>query len=187
MIVINDKKYVKRAEIVREKGTNRASFFRGEVNKYGWVDIGSSFLPSDIIAAILYSQLENLKRIQAKRIALWNIYYSSLKSLEKEGTIILPEIPDYATNNGHLFYMLCRNIKEREALISYLKSFGILSVFHYLSLHKSPFYRKKHDGRKLPNSDKFSDCLLRLPMYYKLQLKQVNLITQKIKQFYKNY
>ncbi len=187
MIVINDSRYIKRAEIIREKGTNRASFFRGEVDKYGWVDIGSSFLPSDIIAAILYSQLENLKKIQAKRISLWNEYYQSLNTLEQKGIIGLPNIPTYATNNGHLFYILCRNLQERNNLINYLKSFGILSVFHYLSLHKSPFYRKKHDGRKLANSDRFSDCLLRLPIYYELSRKQVKLITQKIKQFYKQY
>lgn len=185
MIAINDKKYIKRAEIIREKGTNRASFFRGEVDKYGWVDIGSSFLPSDIIAAILYSQLENLKKIQKKRILLWKNYFKNLTKLEEQGYLKLPRIPEYATNNGHLFYILCRNLNERDGLINYLKSFGILSVFHYLSLHKSPFYRKKHDGRKLPNSDKFTDCLLRLPLYYELSLKEVNHITRKIKEYYR--
>jgi dTDP-4-amino-4,6-dideoxygalactose transaminase len=185
MIAINDKKYIKRAEIIREKGTNRASFFRGEVDKYGWVDIGSSFLPSDIIAAVLYSQIENLKKIQKKRILLWKNYYKNLINLEEHGYVKLPRIPEYATNNGHLFYILCRNLKERDGLINYLKSFGILSVFHYLSLHKSPFYQKKHDGRKLPNSDMFTERLLRLPLYYELSLKQVNHITRKIKEYYK--
>lgn len=186
MIVINDDKYLKRAEIIREKGTNRSSFFRGEIDKYGWVDIGSSFLPSDIIAAFLYSQLENLKKIQAKRISLWQAYSERLKPLEQEGFFRIPEIPEYATNNGHLFYILCRNIDERTALINCLKENGILAVFHYQSLHKSPFYKGKHDGRKLPNSDKFTDCLLRLPMFYELKIEHVNLIARKIKEFYKH-
>ena len=185
MIAVNDKKYIKRAEIIREKGTNRASFFRGEVDKYGWVDIGSSYLPSDIIAAILYSQIENLDKIQKKRIKIWETYYNNLQVMEEKGYLKLPCIPGYATNNGHLFYILCRNLKDRDGLINYLKSFGILSVFHYLSLYKSPFYRKKHDGRKLPYSDMFTDCLLRLPLYYELSLKQVNHITRKIKEYYK--
>ena len=185
MIVINNDKYIKRAEIIREKGTNRSSFFRGEIDKYGWVDIGSSFLPSDIIAAFLYSQLENLKKIQAKRISIWQAYYEKLKPLEQEGFFKMPEIPEYATNNGHLFYILCRNLGERTALINYLKKSGILAVFHYLSLHKSPYYKGKHDGRILPNSEKFSNCLLRLPYYYELSFEQINVITGKIKQFYK--
>lgn len=186
MLAINNKKYIKRAEIIREKGTNRASFFRGEVNKYGWVDVGSSFLPSEITAAFLFSQIENLKKIQKKRIILWKTYHKNLVPLEDKGHIRLPLIPDYASNNGHLFYILCKNAKERGDLINYLKSFGILTVFHYLSLHKSPFYRKKHDGRKLPNSDKFTDCLLRLPIYYELSVKLVNHITRLIEKFYKS-
>lgn len=185
MIVINDEKYLKRAEIIREKGTNRSSFFRGEVDKYGWVDIGSSFLPSEIIAAFLYSQLENLKKIQAKRISIWKAYYKKLKPLSDAGYFTIPRVPEYASNNGHLFYILCRNTGERTELINHLKKNGILSVFHYLSLHKSPYYGDKHDGRNLPNADRFSDCLLRLPLFYELTQKQIDLITEKIKQFYR--
>jgi dTDP-4-amino-4,6-dideoxygalactose transaminase len=184
MIIINNEKYIKRAEIIREKGTNRSSFFRGEVNKYGWVDIGSSFLPSDIIAAFLYSQLKNLKKIQAKRILLWQTYYEKLKPLEQEACFKMPKLPEYATNNGHLFYILCRNTGERTALINYLKKNGILAVFHYLPLHKSPFYKRKHDGRILPNSELFSKHLLRLPLYYELSLEQVNKVTENIYRFY---
>lgn len=184
MLVINNKKYVKRAEIIREKGTNRMAFFRGEVDKYGWVDIGSSFLPSDIISAFLFAQLENLRKIQTKRISLWNAYFSQLKELEDKNLIKLQHYPDYATNNGHLFYILCKNLNERSKLIDYLKSYGILSVFHYQSLHKSQYYKDKHDKRELPNSDKYTNCLLRLPLYYELSLKQVKFIAGKIKQFY---
>ncbi|HJY63347.1 MAG TPA: dTDP-4-amino-4,6-dideoxygalactose transaminase [Ignavibacteria bacterium] len=186
MIVINDNKLIKRAEIIREKGTNRSSFFRGEVNKYGWVDIGSSYLPSEIIAAFLYAQLENLKKIQKKRISLWNLYYKTLMTLEHEGIISLPYIPEYAANNGHVFYIICKSLAERTELIDHLKKCGILAVFHYQSLHKSPFYKKKYESPKLVNSDKFSNCLLRLPLYYELSFKHVKLICQKIKQFYKS-
>jgi dTDP-4-amino-4,6-dideoxygalactose transaminase len=184
MIVVNDEKYFSRAEIIREKGTNRASFFRGEVDKYGWSDIGSSFLPSDIIAAFLFSQLENYKKIQTKRVKIWQTYYIALKELEEEGFIKLPVISDYATNNGHLFHVICKSLKERDELIKYLKTYGILAVFHYQSLHKSPYFKKKHDKRELPNADKYSNCLLRLPLFYELTIEQVSFIINKIKMFY---
>jgi len=185
MIVINDERFVQRAEIIREKGTNRSQFFRGEVDKYGWVDIGSSFLPSDIIAAFLYAQIENLDKIQIRRKEVWNNYNDGLKSLEKRGVTGLPKIPSYATNNAHMFYILCEDLAERMALIKHLKANNIGAVFHYLSLHKSPFYHEKHDGRELPNADRFTDSLLRLPFYFELteydQLKIVNAIIE----FYK--
>ncbi len=184
MIVINDASLVKRAEIIREKGTNRAAFFRGEVDKYNWVDIGSSFLPSEITAAFLYAQLEKLDEIQNKRKALWNAYYERLKPLEAAGKVSLPHIPSYATNNAHLFYVLCANVEERTGLSLYLKKNDILAVFHYLSLHSSPFYASRHDGRALPNSDMFSDRLLRLPMYYDLTEDDVDFVADKIDEFY---
>ena len=179
LLTINDERFVGRAEVIWEKGTNRASFFRGEVNKYGWVDTGSSFLPSEIISAFLWAQLENLEKIQAKRKLLWETYYNNL-SKKTNPNFSLPEIPDYATNNGHMFYLTFDNIENRTAVISKLKEHNILSVFHYLSLHKSEFYKDKHDGRILNNSDKFTDCLLRLPLYYELEIEQVNLITDLI-------
>jgi dTDP-4-amino-4,6-dideoxygalactose transaminase len=185
MIVLNNDEYIKRAEIVREKGTNRSAFFRGEVEKYGWVDIGSSYLPSEIISAFLYAQLESLEKIQQKRISLWKNYYELLKPLEEEGLIDLPYIPEYATNNGHLFYIICKSLKQRTNLIEYLKSNNIFAVFHYLPLHKSEFYKNKHDGRELPNADKYSDQLLRLPMYYELSTDNIAFITEMIKDFYK--
>ncbi len=183
MIIINDESYVNRAEIIREKGTNRSAFFRGEVDKYNWVDIGSSFLPSDIIAAILYAQLENLDKIQKQRISLWNAYHKSLKPLADKGYFSLPVIPDYATNNGHMFYILC-DANKRQALINHMKKSDILPTFHYLSLHRSPFYRELHDGRELRNTDNFSETLLRLPLYYELSQGDVEFITEKIAEFF---
>lgn len=184
MIVINDTQFEKRAEIIREKGTNRSAFFRGEIDKYGWVDIGSSFLPSDIIAAFLYAQLENLEKIQKRRIQIWQNYYNALSELAQQGKITLPYIPDYATNNGHLFYVVCNSLDERTALLSYLKERGIGAVFHYLALHKSSFYANKHDGRALPNTDKFADCLLRLPFYYEISAQEQEIVVKSIKEFY---
>jgi dTDP-4-amino-4,6-dideoxygalactose transaminase len=184
LLAINDPQYINKAEIIREKGTNRSQFFRGEINKYGWVDIGSSFLPSDIIAAYLYAQLENIDDIQSKRSALWQKYYNNLEILANQGKIELPIIPDYATNNAHMFYLITKKSDDREKLISFLKSNNIYAVFHYLSLHKSEFYEGKHDGRILENADRFTDNLLRLPMFYELTFDQVDYITEKIIEFY---
>ena len=186
MLVINDKKYISRAEIIWDKGTNRTAFFRGEVDKYGWVDIGSSFLPSEIIAAFLYAQLENLKEIQSARKKSWNYYYQSLKQIAIKCKMELPQIPEYATNNSHIFYLICNSLDERTNLIHYLKSQGILSVFHYLSLHSSPYYFIKHGKRELRNSDHFSDCLVRLPLYYELTIDEQSYIIDSIIKFYKS-
>lgn len=186
MLVINDESFVDRAEIIWEKGTNRAEFFRGEVNKYGWVDTGSSFLPSEIIAAFLWSQLENIELIQNKRKSLWNEYYKKLKPLSEKGYFQLPIVPEYATNNGHMFYILCNNIIERTGLITKAKSNKVGLVFHYLSLHSSPYYKNKHDGRELPHSDKFTNCLVRLPMYYELTKAQIEFICNLIGDYYTN-
>jgi dTDP-4-amino-4,6-dideoxygalactose transaminase len=180
LLAINDPRYVDRAEIIREKGTNRSSFFRGEVDKYGWVDIGSSFLPSDIISAYLFAQLENLDTIQTRRKAIWQRYWDQLAPVLPEYGITLPTIPSYATNNAHMFYLVCRNLEQRTALISTLKAQGIHAVFHYLSLHDSPYFQKKHDGRALPNSDRFTNCLVRLPMYYELSDSDVDHVAQAV-------
>jgi len=172
MLAINDESMQKRAEIIWEKGTNRAEFFRGEVNKYGWVDIGSSFLPSEIVAAFLYAQIENLENIQNKRKQIWQTYYESLQKINSIG-MHLPYIPEYATNNAHMFYLICHNLEDRTELILKLKEKGINAVFHYQSLHKSPYYLSKYCGNELPNTDKYSDCLLRLPLYYELNENDV--------------
>ena len=168
MLAINDHQFSERAEIIWEKGTNRSALFRGDVDKYGWVDIGSSFLPSEIIAAFLWAQLENLDKIQNKRKEIWNNYNSKLQDWAISNNVKLPIVPDYATNNGHMFYLTCESIEQRTAIIQKLRDANILAVFHYLSLHSSPYYSDKHDDRELPETDKFSDCLLRLPLFFEL-------------------
>src|ERR1035437_1100920 len=184
MIVINNPKFVQRAEIIREKGTNRSAFFRGEVNKYGWVDVGSSFLPSDIIGAFLFAQLENIDDIQAKRKKIWNWYHQGLSLLEQKNLIKLPDIPSYATNNAHMYYLICKNQEERTALIKFLRENDIYAVFHYLSLHKSPYYSSLYSGGELPNADRFTDCLVRLPFYYELKEEEIIVICSAIKKFF---
>jgi dTDP-4-amino-4,6-dideoxygalactose transaminase len=167
MLAINDDRFINRAEIIWEKGTNRAEFFRGEVNKYGWVDTGSSFLPSEIIAAFLWAQIENMKAIQSRRKHLWTIYNKELIKTTSE-IIHLPNLPDFATNNAHMYYIVTKNEDLRSNLITELKNNGFHAVFHYISLHSSPYYIDKHDDRVLQNTDKFTNCLLRLPMYFEL-------------------
>ena len=185
MLCINDDRFIQRAEIIWEKGTNRSQFFRGEVDKYSWVDTGSSFLPSEIISAFLWAQIENMKDIQDKRIKIWNCYYEGLSSFEPVSIKKpkLPLVPEYATNNAHMFYLVCDNVDDRTKFIQHLKDKGILSVFHYLSLHKSSYY-EKYSIRKseLPNSDMFSDCLVRLPLFYELTDEQVEYIINTIKE-----
>jgi dTDP-4-amino-4,6-dideoxygalactose transaminase len=185
MLVVNDEKYFRRAEIIWEKGTNRAEFFRGEVNKYGWVDIGSSFLPSELISAFLYAQLENIEKIQERRKEIWHRYYKALKILEEKGYIKLPYIPSYATVNGHIFYFLCNDNMTQQAILSYLKSNGILAVFHYLPLHESPFYANKHDGRDLPYSKMISENIVRLPLYYNLTNEEQDFVIESVIKFFK--
>jgi len=184
MLLINHKKFVKRAEIIWEKGTNRVAFRRGETQKYEWVDVGSSFLPSDIVAAFLYAQLENLDSIQSRRKEIWKRYYQQLKSLEDQGMIKLPNIPKYASNNGHMFFIICQSIRERDALIDFLDGQEIKAVFHYLSLHKSPFYKSKHDGRTLKNTDHYANCLLRLPLYFELSESDQQKVIDQVVKFY---
>ncbi|MEJ5051259.1 dTDP-4-amino-4,6-dideoxygalactose transaminase [Chryseobacterium culicis] len=184
MLAINDPQYFDRAEVIREKGTNRSAFFRGEVNKYGWVDLGSSFLPSEIISAFLYAQLENLEIIQKKRLEIWNNYQNGLSSLQEKGFITLPDMPSYATNNAHMYYIICRSYEERTHLIQYLKTQDIHPVFHYLSLNKSDFFLANNPKIDIPNSDHFTDCLLRLPFYYELSENEQNKIIELINSFY---
>jgi len=184
MLAINDERFIHRAEIIWEKGTNRAEFFRGEVNKYGWVDIGSSFLPSEVIAAFLWAQIEHLDEIQNKRKEHWNRYYEALKPLADKGYFKLPQIPESATNNAHMFYLVCPTLEERTKLIAALKQNDILAVFHYLSLHSSPYYTEKHDGRILSNCDMFADCLVRLPLFYELSEADLAKIIDTIKTHY---
>lgn len=181
LLAINDERFIKRAEIIWEKGTNRAEFYRGEVNKYGWVDIGSSFLPSEITSAFLWAQLEELDKIQQKRNIIWEKYYSGLKKWADQNDVQLPTIPEYATNNAHMFYMICPTPEFRTRLLNHLKNSGVYSVFHYLSLHKSEYYSNKHDNRPLFNADRYTDCLLRLPLFVELRNEEINTIISYIK------
>lgn len=186
LLCVNDERFIRRAEIIWEKGTNRAEFFRGMVNKYGWVDTGSSFLPAEINSAFLWAQLESLDTIQARRKEIWNMYHEGLKDLAANGCFSMPDMPDYATNNAHMFYIVCRNLEERTGLIAYLKEHEALAVFHYLSLHLSEYYKEHHEGEipDLPNCDRFADCLVRLPMYFELKDEDVQLVIRSIKEFY---
>lgn len=183
MLVINDERFIKRSEIIWEKGTNRSEFFRGEVNKYEWVDTGSSFLPSEINAAYLYAQIENIDKIQARRKIIFDTYYYGLESWSKQHNVQLPYIPEYATNNGHMFYMVCNSLEQRTALLDHLKKNGVYAVFHYLSLHKSKYYSGLYSGKELVNADRFTDRLLRLPFFYELTDDEIIKIVQCIKEF----
>ncbi len=181
---INEESLVQRAEIIREKGTNRSSFFRGEIDKYGWVDIGSSFLPSELTAAFLLAQLEAIEEIQARRIEIWNHYLSRLKPLESAGHVQLPFIPNYATNNGHMFYLVCPSVEVRMALSAHLKSKGVQTAFHYQSLHLSEYFKGLHDGRDLVEADRYTDGLVRLPLFYELDADQIDNISDLVVEFF---
>lgn len=176
LLVVNDNKYINKAQIIREKGTNRLAFLKGQVDKYGWVDIGSSFLPSDLNAALLYSQLKNKNKIQKRRLMLWQYYYKKLMNLNTSDKLSLPIIPDYASNNAHMFYILLQNEKLRDKIINTLKLNGFIAAFHYQSLHKSNYFLSYNQLQELPLADKYSNCLLRLPLFYDLKLKSIDLI-----------
>lgn len=165
LLVINNEKLISRAEIIWEKGTNRSAFYKGIVDKYGWVDIGSSFLGSELNAAFLYAQLLSIDSIQSRRRKIWKEYHKQLEEWSRNNQVQQPLIPEYSTNNAHLYYLVMKNEESRDNIISSLQKKGIQAVFHYQSLHKSPFFIKKHDGRELENADKFSTRLVRLPLY----------------------
>lgn len=186
LLTINNSEYCNRSEIIWEKGTNRSAFFRGETDKYGWVDVGSSFLPSEIISAFLYAQLENLNEIQTKRLEIWLTYHEKLTPLAINKKLRLPFIPTYATNNAHMFYLICNSLEERTALIAHLKQHNIMAVFHYLSLHKSPYFLDKHDGREMHFADQYAETLVRLPLFYDLSKDDQEFICNTILAFYSN-
>ena len=185
-IVINNEALIERAEIIREKGTNRSKFFRGEVDKYTWVDIGSSYLPSDLLAAFLYAQLENMEVIEEQRKAIFNYYYEALTPLAKKGVLRLPAIPSECKSNSHMFYIILDDEQTRDALMNYLKSNGILAVFHYLPLHISPMGRSMgyKDGQ-LPVTEYISERLLRLPFYYNLSHEELTKVITCIEDFFR--
>ena len=184
-LLIRDERYVEDAEIIREKGTNRSKFYRGQIDKYTWVNFGSSYLPSDMNAAYLYAQLEMAEEITAARMACWNRYYERLAPLQEAGKLELPTVPEGCTHNAHMFYCKAADITERQALIEYLKQNGILSVFHYIPLHTAPAGQKfgRFHGEDRYTT-KESERLLRLPMYYGLRLEQVDEICDKVRTFF---
>lgn len=184
LLAINNEEYLKRAEIIWEKGTNRAAFFRGEVAKYNWVDLGSSFLPSELNSAFLFAQLENIDDIIQKRKSIWNSYYSSFKAIEVSGKVKLPLIPDNSTNNAHIFYLVCKDINQRNGFIKFMKEHDILTVFHYLPLHKSEFYLESNQDIELPNAQFYGETLVRLPLFYELQDKEVDHIIDKVIEYF---
>ncbi len=183
MLVVNDERLIPRAEIIREYGTNRSQFLRGEIAQYGWMDKGSSNMPSELLAAFLFAQLECLTKIQSQRMIHWNQYKTLLKPLHNQGLIQLPEMSDSIKHNAHIFYIFCQDKSQRTALINALKAANINAVFHYNALHQSTYFKDKHDGRNLPNSDKYTDCLLRLPLYYDLTSNDVQRVALTITQF----
>ena len=187
-LVLNDPEYIERAEILREKGTNRSKFYRGEIDKYTWVDFGDSFLPSELNAAYLWAQLERAEEVNADRLASWSAYHAALEPLAKRGKLALPVVPEGCAHNGHMFYVKCRDLEERTALIAFLKDRGILAVFHYVPLHSAPAGRKY--GR-FSGEDEYttreSDRLLRLPMYYGLTEEDREQVSETIKGFYKQW
>lgn len=186
MLVINDERFSQQAEILREKGTNRAAFFRGEVDKYGWVAVGSSFLASDITAAFLYAQFEQLKNIQATRCNLWQRYHQAFLPLAQQGVVQLPEAIEGSSENGHMYYIVCKHLDQRNQLIACLKEKGIQAVFHYLSLHRSAYFASHYKGEALAYSDHYTDCLVRLPLYTSLAIEEQDQIIKMILQFYTN-
>ena len=184
-LVINDPEYNERAEILREKGTNRAKFFRGQVDKYTWVDFGDSYLPSELNAAYLWAQLLNADEINDNRIATWNRYYQGLQTMAKEGKFEIPTVPEECEHNAHMFYLKCKDLKERSEFIKFMKEKELYCVFHYIPLHSAPAGEKfgRFDGED-EFTTKESERLVRLPMYYGLLEDQVDLVVEGIKEFY---
>ena len=185
-ISINDPKLIERAEIIREKGTNRNKFFRGEIDKYTWVDYGSSYLPSELNCAYLYPQLKMAEKINEERLEAWNYYKENLQDLEEKGKITLQFVPDYSKHNAHMFYFKTRSLEERAKLIKYLKDNGVQAVFHYIPLHNSPAGKK---FGKFNGEDKYttleSEKLIRLPMYYGITKADQDVVIKEIREFYK--
>jgi dTDP-4-amino-4,6-dideoxygalactose transaminase len=183
MLSVNDASLGERAEIIREKGTNRSAFFRGEAAKYEWLEPGSSFLPSDIIAAFLFAQLEQFDAIQHNRISRWNRYTELLSSLS--GKIVLPAVPDYADVNGNIYYICCADQTERDELIAHLRGKGIYAAFHYLCLHRSPYFGAHYNGTPLHNAERFEQTLVRLPIYFGMSDEEQDYVAECIHDYYR--
>ncbi len=176
-LLINDPRFVERAEIIREKGTNRSMFYRGQVDKYTWVDLGSSYLPGEIIAAFLWAQIEEAEKITSKRLEIWGRYHSAFECLEADGRLRRPIIPDYCSHNAHMFYLLFKDLADRTQFIAALKMKDINCVFHYVPLHSSPFGKKNIcTYQNLPLTENIADRLVRLPLWIGLEDQQQHII-----------
>ncbi|MFN4151989.1 MAG: DegT/DnrJ/EryC1/StrS family aminotransferase, partial [Candidatus Sericytochromatia bacterium] len=186
LLIINDDKFIERAEIIREKGTNRSKFLRGMVDKYTWVDIGSSYLMNEVSAAFLWGNLEMIGNVNNRRLAIWRKYYISLSDLQKEGYIDLPTVPEECVHNAHMFYIKVKDLDERTRLMSYLRGKGITAAFHYVPLHSSPAGRiyGRFSGQDVYTT-KESERLLRLPIFYAMKDEQVEIVVEAIYSFYK--
>jgi dTDP-4-amino-4,6-dideoxygalactose transaminase len=184
LLSVNRSDWVEKAELIKEKGTNRMAFLRKEIKAYQWVSKGSSYTPSEITAAFLYAQLQHLKVVQEKRLALWNRYHSQLKDLSDKGRINFPAMPSYASNNAHLFYFMAASRQQRDQLIAFLLTKKIEAQFHYQCLHKSQFYLKDHPLASLPHAERFEACLVRLPLYADLTHSQVSWVCEQVNLFY---
>ena len=184
-IVINNSKYIEKAEILREKGTNRTQFFRGQVAKYNWVDFGDSYLQSDLNAAYLWAQLEMADEINDNRLATWNTYYKAFKPLEEKGIITLPTVPDECIHNAHMFYIKCKDLETRQSFIKFMKENDILCVFHYVPLHSAPAGEKfgRFNGKD-EHTTADSDRLVRLPMYYNIDKSDLEKVINKVLEFF---
>lgn len=180
---VNRADWVERAEIVREKGTNRSAFFRGEIDKYGWVDVGSSYLPSELVAAYLLAQLEAIDEIQARRLAIWARYDDRLRGIAQANNVQAPHVPNYASNNAHMYYLILPSLDARDRFLAHSRSRGIQPAFHYQSLHRSRYFSDRHDGRPLPQADRFSDCLVRLPLYAEMSPDDVDRVCEAAAEF----
>ncbi|MFT4524148.1 MAG: dTDP-4-amino-4,6-dideoxygalactose transaminase [Bacteroidia bacterium] len=183
-LLVNDPSLIDRAEIIIENGTNRISFMKGEVDKYDWMEIGSSFMPSELTAAFLYAQLQKINEIQSLRMNIWNQYFHGFTSLIKSGKVRGPHIPEYASNNAHMFYLVCNNAKERTDLINHLRNLGINPAFHYQSLHNSPYFKLKNNNRPFPEAEKYTDQLVRMPLHPQLSADQVSYVIDQVHQYY---
>jgi dTDP-4-amino-4,6-dideoxygalactose transaminase len=185
LLIINDEQFIHRAEVIREKGTNRSQFFRGMVDKYTWVDLGSSYLPSEIQAAYLWGQLEQADNITTNRVATWNAYRNAFADLERAGKVVLPSVPEHCVHNGHMFYLKCKDLEERTALLAHMKADDILAVFHYVPLHSAPAGLKFghfHGGDCFTTRE--SERLIRLPLWYGMPDKTRQLVVDSVKAFF---
>lgn len=185
-ILVSDDRFEARAEVVWDMGTNKKEFKEGRVNSYGWVDLGGSFYPSELNSAFLASQLEQLDAVTERRLQVWNRYYDSFASIERSGKAERPKIPAYARHNGHTFYLVTKSLVERDRIIQYLRTNGIQAAFHFQSLHRSVYYENKHQGFAMSQADRFSDCLVRLPIYYSLNDEAQDKVINAVYDFYLN-